>query len=206
MRSKKQFFAPTGRDNHALVIKNQEVTVEAEKICRLSGALPSNSCLATLWRRGNSFGPFPGVPLPSPLADLSRHVVAKMLLPVAAEIAGAGLEILRATLGGGFDGFLLSLFQVLEIGLAVPASDGFDMKTDIVRLVAIHRTQDIATQLITRRTAGAVPPPDLTQRVNAGISSSAYFGQSTSHFRLTAQGHFDACHLFGRQGFVQKCF
>ena len=95
------------------------------------------------------------------------------------------------------------LFQIVEIGLAIAATDRVDVKHDVVGLVVVQHTQQVAAQLFARGATQPVATPDFAQRMHAGVAALDDFRQLRGQLWILAQSIFDRRHRFGGQCFVE---
>ena len=59
--------------------------------------------------------------------------------------------------------------EVVEVGLAVRAADHVEVELDVVQQLRVAGTQQEAAELLPRRTAHPLPPPDRPDRVLAPV-------------------------------------
>ncbi len=119
------------------------------------------------------------------------------------QIARAGLKVLLAALLG----LVVDLgcgFQVGQVGLAVTATDGRQVKTNVVRRFRRQRAQDVLAELIAGRAGKPISTPDGTQCVQPCGFSATDFDQPLSQLGITAKFVFQLAASCRRQSFVQK--
>ena len=93
--------------------------------------------------------------------------------------------------------------QVLEVGLAVAASDHVQMETDIIGVVVIEDAEQEAPELFARRATDPVAPPDRTQVMEPVIASLDPFDQTRTQIGISAKLGFDPGHQGRSQSFVE---
>jgi len=128
------------------------------------------------------------------------------LLVVVAQVSGARLKVLFASIGYGGLGFRLLALEVFEVRRAEPTTDVFDVKCDVVDLFFAGRLEQKAAELFSRRTANSMAPPDLADRMNPRVAPTDDCHQSLGKFGFITHGRFDYRHLARSQRFVEVRF
>jgi hypothetical protein len=71
---------------------------------------------------------------------------------------------------GGISRRLRGGFQILQVGLAISATDLFDMKLDVLGRIIHHGPQQIASQLFARWAREPIPAPNISYGMNSRLS------------------------------------
>src|SRR5262245_46079668 len=90
-------------------------------------------------------------------------------------MAGAGLKVFAAAVvgaigGGAIAGGSLLMLEIVEIGTAIAATGGIDVKLDERRFFVSKNPQQEATQLLARRATQTIAAPDIAQRMLSRIA------------------------------------
>src|SRR5262249_17652346 len=110
---------------------------------------------------------------------------------------GSGLKILRAPRLSRLGRFFLLTTEIVEIGVAVAAADGLEMKVDVLGVTTVERAEQIAAELLAGGARKPLPPPNFTHAMHAGISTGVDCRKVLEQFGLFAQFRLDRRH-FGR--------
>src|SRR5262249_46270054 len=144
---------------------------------------------------------------PDPTAAVDRHLPAADQF--APQLPGRrGVDRVRAGLrpaehADRLHSPALELFQVVEVGLAVRAADGFEVEFDVVFEPGVDRAEQVAAELLARRATDPVPTPDRPDRVLAAVHLLEHLLQLTPHGRELPQGPLDQSRLLLGQSVVQ---
>ena len=116
------------------------------------------------------------------------------------------MEVFLAAVGDFRLGRGLLAFQVGDAGGTIAAADRIDVEIDVVAFAIRENTEQIAADLLARWATEAVSPPDLAERVNAGVATAVDGGNPLLQFLIIAQRVFNGSHALGGEGFVEEGF
>jgi hypothetical protein len=134
----------------------------------------------------------------------ARNEAAQLLL--LTQVAGAGIKVLTSPHDDRFIRLGLPPLEVVQVGVAEPTSHCCQVEANVVQLLVVKRSQEVAAKLFARRAADAIAPPYLAQRVHASIATTVDFRQSIDQVRVSSQFLFDGCHLCWRKRFFEIRF
>src|SRR5687768_16453314 len=88
-----------------------------------------------------------------------------------AKVSGAGLEVfLPAAFRNLGVRCRLLRFQIGEAGPAIAAADSFQLKLRVVGHIARQHSEQVAAELLARRAAQPMSPPDFAKRMNPRVA------------------------------------
>src|SRR5260221_48420 len=113
----------------------------------------------------------------------------------------ARLQIFLSALGCDRRGLLR--LKIEQIGLAVAAADRVEMEANVAHLFVAENTQEEAAELLPRRTAQSIAPPDLAERMHSRIAAAVDRLECAEQLRVAAQGLLDRRHPRDWERFVE---
>src|SRR5262245_59962933 len=116
---------------------------------------------------------------------------------------GRRLKILRASGLRRLGCFLLLATEIVEIGVAVAAADGLEMKVDVLGVTTVEGAKQVAAKLLASGAREPLPPPNLAHAVHAGVAAGVNRRKLFEEFGLLAQLRLDRRHFRRRQCLVE---
>src|SRR5262249_4782793 len=118
-------------------------------------------------------------------------------------VAGGGLEILLPALRGLIGALFVRLAQIVEIRVAIPAADRFEMKRDVIGQFARQRTGQKRAELMPARTAQPAAPPDFADRMPLFVALLTQRGGAAPQLPVLPERLLEGRHPLNRKGLVE---